>query len=189
MKKLLLLFIAVLCMSIMTAQAEGLLIKAGANFTSIESVDSKPFGYQFGLGLQTEVPDGIGLCFQPELVYKVVGFEYDKETLKRGYLEIPINVQLGLNIGNADQVRPFVFAGPYVGIGAGVFGDKVKVDELKDKLQAVEYGLGLGVGVDLWLLQVTAKYNWNFGKISKADKLPELANSPRTVEVCVGIRF
>ena len=189
MKKLVLLVISILCVGALTANAEGLVIKGGANFTQIKNVDSKPFGYQFGLGFQTEIPDGIGLCFQPEVVYKVVGFEYDKETLKRGYLEIPINVQLGLNIGNQDTVHPFVFAGPYVGIGAGIFGNKATKESLKSDLKAVEYGLGLGVGIDLWILQLTAKYNWNFGKIADTTKVPELAASPRTIEICVGLTF
>jgi len=189
MKKLSLLLVTLLCVSALTVRAEGLVIKGGANFTKLENIDSRPFGYQFGLGLQTEIPDGIGICFQPELVYKIVGFEYDSETLKRGYLEIPLNVQLGLNIGNADQVHPFVFAGPYVGLGMGIFGDKTTAAELKDSLKAVEYGLGLGVGIDLWILQLTAKYNWNFGKIVDTTQVPELSSSPRIIEICVGLSF
>ena len=189
MKKLILLFISILCVSALTVRAEGLVIKGGANFTKLENVDSKPFGYQFGLGFQTEIPDGIGLSFQPEIIYKVVGFEYDKETLKRGYLEVPLNVQLGVNIGNADTVHPFVFAGPYVGIGAGIFGNKTTAETLKNDMKALEYGLGLGVGIDLWILQLTAKYNWNFGKIADATKVPELSGTPRIIEVCVGLTF
>lgn len=189
MKKLFLLIISVLCISTLTASAEGLVIKGGANFTNIKNVESKPFGYQFGLGFQTEIPDGFGLTFQPELVYKVVGFEYDRETLKRGYLEIPINVQLGFNIGNTDKLHPFVFAGPYVGIGAGVFGNKATAESIQKDLKKVEYGLGLGVGIDLWILQLTAKYNWNFGRIADATGVPELSGTPRIIEICVGLNF
>jgi len=189
MKKLILLTISILCIGLLTAQAEGLVIKGGANFTQIKNVESKPFGYQFGVGFQTEIPDGFGLSFQPELVYKIVGFEYDKETLKRGYLEIPINVQLGVNIGNADTVHPFVFAGPYVGIGMGIFGDKTTAEQLKQDLKALEYGLGIGVGIDLWILQLTAKYNWNFGRIADATQVPQLEGTPRIIEICVGLNF
>jgi len=28
-----------------------------------------------------------------------------------------------------------------------------------------EYGLGLGLGIDIWKLQVSAKYYWNFGSL------------------------
>ena len=58
MKKLFLLIISVLCISTLTASAEGLVIKGGANFTNIKNIESKPFGYQFGLGFQSELPDG-----------------------------------------------------------------------------------------------------------------------------------
>ena len=28
------------------------------------------------------------------------------------------------------------------------------------------YGAGLGVGIQLWALQVTAQYTWNFGQLA-----------------------
>ena len=30
-------------------------------------------------------------------------------------------------------------------------------------LNRLEYGLGLGIGIDVWKLQVIGRYNWNFG--------------------------
>ena len=191
MKKIAMLFACLLCAGMLTANAEGLIVKAGANFTSIESMDSKPFAGQFGVGFQTEIPDGIGFSFQPELVYKLVGFEYDKESMKRGYIEVPLNVQLGFNIGNTDNLHPFVFAGPYIGVGAGVFGDKKAELTKDDVLSKVEYGLGVGVGIDLWILQLTAKYNWNLNTLSKASgsDFEGLREKPHIIEICVGIRF
>ena len=189
MKKLLVLIACMMFVGTMTVRAEGLVIKGGTNFTKIESTDSKPFGYHFGVGFQTEIPDGFGVTFQPELLYKIVGFEYDKETLKRGYLEVPINIQVGYNVGNNDNLRPFIFAGPYVGVGAGIFGETKTTEELKTNLKKVEYGLGIGAGIDLWIFQLTAKYNWNFGKIADAEKVPELSGSPRTIEISVGLTF
>mgnify|MGYP006916307544 FL=1 len=105
MKKLAVLLVCLLFAGSMTVQAEGLVIKAGANFTDIKSTDSRPFGWQAGLGFQTEIPDGFGVCFQPELIYKVYGVQLsDAKDIRRGYLEIPLNVQLGLNIGNNDNL-------------------------------------------------------------------------------------
>lgn len=51
MKKLALLFACLLFVGSMTAQAEGLVIKGGANFTNLKDMDSRPFGWQAGLGL------------------------------------------------------------------------------------------------------------------------------------------
>lgn len=42
-------------------------------------------------------------------------------------------------------------------------------DKLNDNLKKVEYGLGLGAGVDVWRLQLSVKYFWNFGKIYDKD--------------------
>ena len=36
---------------------------------------------------------------------------------------------------------------------------------MKDELKKVEYGLGLGAGIDVWRLQLSVKYFWNFGNI------------------------
>ena len=94
-----------------------------------------------------------------------------------------------LNFGNVDHLYPFVFAGPYVGIGMGIFGNKTTAEQLKQDLKALEYGLGIGVGIDLWILQLTAKYNWNFGRIADATKVPQLEGSPRIIEICVGLNF
>ena len=29
-----------------------------------------------------------------------------------------------------------------------------------------EYGLGAGIGVEIWKIQVIGRYNWNFGSLS-----------------------
>ena len=35
-----------------------------------------------------------------------------------------------------------------------------------DNVNRFSYGCGLGVGVQLWALQVTAQYVWNFGSLT-----------------------
>lgn len=189
MKKLAMVLVSLLLLGGLTANAEGLVVKAGANFTKIENIDSRPFGWQAGVGFQTVIPDGFGFTFQPELLYKVIGFEYDKETLKRGYIELPLNVQMGYNFGHSDHLYPFVFAGPYVGVAAGTLGGNWGTNEdVKSHLKKVEYGLGLGAGINLWILQFTAKYNWNFGAIADTKEFPDL-KAPHTIELCIGFTF
>ncbi|MDE5889797.1 MAG: hypothetical protein K2H10_02155, partial [Bacteroidales bacterium] len=34
-----------------------------------------------------------------------------------------------------------------------------------DALQRFEYGMGLGIGLDIWRFQVIGRYNWNFGSL------------------------
>ena len=33
----------------------------------------------------------------------------------------------------------------------------------------MEYGLSLGAGLEIWKLQVSAKYFWNFGSVYNSD--------------------
>jgi hypothetical protein len=39
----------------------------------------------------------------------------------------------------------------------------------------LEFGIGVGAGLNVWKLQITAKYEWNFGHVSSIDEY--LANA------------
>jgi hypothetical protein len=40
-------------------------------------------------------------------------------------------------------------------------------NQFKDAdLRRFEYGLGLGIGIDFWRMQLTGRYFWNFGSLS-----------------------
>lgn len=149
--------------------------------TSIKYADSKSVSL-YHIGVTAEIPLLGGFAIQPGLLYQVKGMSADKfnsstfsesigslET-KVGYLEVPVQVQWGLDLL---AFRPYVFAEPFVGfrLGQSTKGeaaDKIK-DNLKDNLKKVEYGLGVGAGVDVWRLQLSVKYFWNFGKIYDKD--------------------
>ena len=45
-------------------------------------------------------------------------------------------------------------------------------------ISRLEYGLGLGAGVEIWKIQVTARYNWNFGSLFDAG-----GNAPGASEI------
>lgn len=149
--------------------------------TSIKNMDSKSVSL-YHVGLTAEIPLLGGFAIQPGLLYQVKGMSADKfnsssisESLgsfetKVGYLEVPVQVQWGLDLL---AFRPYVLAEPFVGfrLGQSTKGeaaDKLK-DNLKDNLKKVEYGLGVGAGVDVWRLQLSVKYFWNFGKIYDKD--------------------
>lgn len=154
--------------------------------TSIKNMDSKSVSL-YHVGLTAEIPLLGGFAIQPGLLYQVKGVSADKfnsipiskslesfET-KVGYLEVPVQVQWGLDLL---AFRPYVFAEPFVGFRLGQStkvetGDKPNnngvADKLNDNLKKVEYGLGLGAGVDVWRLQLSVKYFWNFGKIYDKD--------------------
>ena len=145
--------------------------------TSIKNADSKSVSL-YHIGVTAEIPLLGGFAIQPGLLYQVKGMSADKfnsssisESLgsfetKVGYLEVPVQVQWGLDLL---AFRPYVFAEPFVGFRVGQNTKGEVAGKLKDDLKKVEYGLGLGAGVDVWRFQLSVKYFWNFGKIYDKD--------------------
>ena len=203
MKKIALVLAGLLFLGGVAANAQGFIIKAGYNYANVSMDKSVTVsdiirgrsGFQAGVGYQTSV--GSGFSFQPEVLFKVTRYDIADENNVAGILrvptiEVPLNVQWGPDLWVA---RPFIFAGPYFG-----FNLKPTV-EPKDKnnpvfintssLNAVEFGLGVGLGLNVFKFQIAAKYNWNFGSIAKAKEVDytTLAGKPRTFEISVGFRF
>ena len=199
MKKIAMVLASLLILGGVAANAQGVVVKGGWNYANV-SIDksvtvsdmkSGRSGWQIGVGYQTETSSGFS--FQPELVYKVTGYKLSDATdLRLGYLEVPLNVQWGPDLVVA---RPFIFAGPYVGVKLtnslkGSEGSQV-TDEVIKHLKKAEFGLGVGLGVNIFRFQIAGKYNWNFGAISDAASVDytTLAGKPRTFEISVGFRF
>ena len=132
---------------------------------------------QYHVGLTYKIDLGI-IAIQPALIYNVKGakvsefkalgdiasFDY-----KNGYLELPVQVQAGLNLGVA---RIYAIAEPFIGYAItnstqSSNGNKIDVNwnEVKNKL---EYGVGVGAGVELIKhVQISARYFWNLGNVDK----------------------
>ena len=150
-------------------------ITAGVTSSSskVKDVDSKSISL-YHAGLALEIPLGAGFAIQPEAIYQVKGMSLSNfgesttsaignsfET-KVGFVEIPVQIQWGPDLM---VFRPYGFIEPFVGYQISSGGDKT----LKSELQKVEYGMSLGAGLDIWRLQVSAKYFWNFGDVYKSD--------------------
>lgn len=138
----------------------------------IKNVDTKSVSL-YHIGLTAELPLGGGFAIQPSVLYQVKGASADNiggmsvsdlgksfET-KVGYLEVPVQIQWGPDLM---FFRPYVFAEPFVGYRIST-SNKEAAKAFKDELKKVEYGLGLGAGIEVWRLQISAKYFWNFGKV------------------------
>ena len=115
----------------------------------------------------------VGFAFQPSLVYQMKGMSLDKWTdstgkqinedfqAKVGYVELPLQLQWGPDLW---VFRPYGFVEPFAG-----YQITANKSNYSDELRKVEYGLSLGAGLDIWHLQVSAKYFWNFGSIYQSD--------------------
>ena len=180
---------AMMLVSAINADAQRLGVTAGANFTSMQNIDqSSATGYFVGGIAQFKLP--LGLSIQPSLLYSAKVSEVGStalNTLKMnvGYLELPVSVQWGPDLL---VFRPFLDVTPYVGYALHS-NIKTVVDDVdlgfdnlnnikdaamedvkkgfQNMVNDLEYGLGLGAGLEVWRFQVICRYNWNFGPLVK----------------------
>ena len=58
---------------------------------------------------------------------------------------------------------------PYIGfplsfkVKSELGEEATKLD--KEAFKTLDYGVGAGIGLDVWILQVSARYNWSLGKL------------------------
>lgn len=151
-----------------------------AGFTSSSSnaknVDAGSIG-RYHFGFAAELPIAYGFAVQPAIYYQTKGTKLsdigpDKFRLdaKAAFLEVPVQVQWGPDLV---AFRPYLFAEPFVGYGLHVKAEQtgpgvaaVQTKSFKKAGMACwEYGLGLGAGIDIWKIQFSVKYYWNFGSL------------------------
>jgi hypothetical protein len=116
---------------------------------------------------------------QPALLYNVKGTALDvnditstKLDMKTGFIELPVQLQVGIGLG--DIARIYGFAEPFIGYAisnSGTFNGTalkdLKWENIKNRL---EYGVGVGLGVELIKhVQVSVKYFWNMGNLYNED--------------------
>ena len=169
MKKVLLMS-ALLLLIGYAADAQKFGIKGGLNFTNladisenIEDTYANRTGSHIGIMYQAKIPV-IGLAIQPELLYMRTGAKNTGDGIYTDNLVLPVNLQLGLDL---IMIRPYILVAPYVtyalGKGAGF------ADAKWDDINRFNYGIGAGVGIDIWKLQIVGKYNWDMGPLTKED--------------------
>ena len=142
----------------------------GANFSTMNLKELNAgtmTQWHAGMAYRFDLP--LGFKIQPALMYNVkgakVGNDWVSNDLSIGYLEFMASCQWGPDLL---LFRPFVEVSPFLGYGInGSWGDVTDLWK-GDGINRVEYGLGLGAGIEVWRFQLTARYNWNFGRLSAA---------------------
>ena len=137
---------------------------------------------QYHAGITYKLDLGL-IAIQPSIIYNVKGVSMEglkindiptglgQMDYKTGYLEIPVQVQAGINLGLA---RVYGFVEPFVGyalsneVNSNLWLEPEQTwANVKSRL---EYGVGLGVGVELIKhVQVAVKYFWNMGDMYGKD--------------------
>ena len=170
MKRLFMMVVAALFLCGITASAQPKWgVTAGLNFNTSKftDVDVKArTGWSAGATCLVDLP--LGFSLQPSLVYHQKGANItDNISQNVGYLELPVSVQWGPDLL---IFRPFLDVTPYIGYALSS-DTKVSLPGLNfdwdswEGKKRFEYGVGIGAGVNVWRLQLIARYNWNFGSL------------------------
>lgn len=206
------LLVAAVCFN---ANAEGVLIKGGFNYTHLDltqsikdqahalAIDPGNYsGFHAGIGYQTESFGGFTL--QPEFMFlSRKGNKFgDDIAWSMNYLELPVNVQWGIDLV---ALRPFVQVSPYVGysIKNSISGSNASLtDKVSNFLKSFtndanrfSYGIGVGGGIELMRkFQITAQYVWNFGQVANASQFVNDAthisrDTAGALEISFGLMF
>ncbi|MDD2539179.1 MAG: porin family protein [Bacteroidales bacterium] len=179
MKKHLIALTLMLCMGTAALAQGSFVVKAGLNFNKMQDIKidnleqswNSQTGFHVGIGGQYRIPL-VGLSFQPEILYSRIRTDIigevgqDSYGFRMDYIDIPLNVQWGINIL---FLRPYVFAAPYIRYAVSK-GDLLEHVEWQD-LNRLDYGLSLGAGLEIWKLQVSGKYSWSFGQLAPGGSL------------------
>ena len=180
MKKYLITWVLMLGIGTAALAQGSVLVKAGLNFNKFQDIQvgelkkswEMQTGFHAGIGWQYKIPL-IGLSFQPEILYSRVrtdliggSVSQDSYGFRLDYIDVPLNVQLGINIL---FLRPYVFAAPY--IRYALFKGNMLEHVSWDNINRFDYGFSLGAGLEFWKLQISGKYNWGFGKLAKGGTL------------------
>lgn len=188
--------------------------KLGVNFstyqTKVSSGDDDTYlKYKVGpsIGAMVNVKFNDFLSLQPSLIYTKKGSATDMkktyvddvyvssidgyERIKVGYIEIPINLAFGLDLGSG-QIQLFV--GPYIAIGINgkykvdatftapdgttdtekfdfdiKFANKVKYDDMEDEklyMSSLDYGLNFGLGYQFDPILINVGYSMGLANLN-----------------------
>ena len=133
-------------------------------------------------GVALKLPLVFGLELQPQILYQVKGVSLDQVSqsglhldTKVGYVEVPVQIQWGPDLL---FFRPYVFGEPFVGYALDMELKQVESPSVlttdrnfkNSVINRLEYGLSLGAGIEIWRLQLSAKYFWNFGHLTTEDR-------------------
>ncbi|MBQ8169335.1 MAG: PorT family protein [Bacteroidales bacterium] len=195
MKRVLLLAVIMAAVLSFCVSAEGQNrwgIMGGANFSTakIENISTETLT-RFHAGLTYRVDLPLGFSIQPSLLYSVKGAAIDGQLqdvdFSVGYLELMPSVQWGPDLL---IFRPFLDVSPFIGYGLNTkVKTEINKEAFQNSLNRLEYGVGVGVGLDIWRIQIIGRYNWNFGGLIAAKEGDGLFNEQLLKEAMQGANY
>lgn len=161
-------------------------VKGGLSYSSFsafevgvlsEAVNSYT-GYNSGIAVCFNLP--LGFAIQPELLFVSKGADFTGNStlqIRNSYLELPVNLQWGLDLL---LFRPYLSITPFMGYSLSSSmkvksGSQISIDP--NYFRRVDYGVAIGGGLDVWRLQLSAKYKWSLENLAKVEKMGGITDS------------
>ena len=215
MKNLITLFVLALALVLtMTAEsfAQSFGVKAGLNLsTMLSKNDKRTFSDDFKMkpgfhiGVTAEFPIDEMFSFETGLLLSTKGYKISKEDYKQkvniNYLDIPLTGKASFDIADTKVYGLF---GPYIGMG---LSGKLKFEEIdfgethtgednidwgSDKelsdMKRLDFGITVGVGVEINSFQIGLSYNLGLANISPSTDGGSKVNN-RVLGLSVGYKF
>lgn len=186
MKRLFATVVAALALCCISASAQAKWgVTAGLNFNTskFSEIDVKAkTGWSAGATCLVDLP--LGFSIQPSLLYHQKGANITNEIAQNmGFIELPVSVQWGPDLL---VFRPFLDVTPYIGyalsneVTTSLADFKFSSWQGKERF---EYGLGIGAGINVWKLQLIARYNWNFGSLYNVEGWDDIKSELKGLSV------
>ena len=211
------LLMSLLCCITTESIAQILGVRAGLNVANI-AIDNELFDDEdlkskggFLAGLTAEFPLSDAISFETGALLSTKGYKMEYEETWAGetysgkfstnpiYIDVPLTAKLYFDLGGA---RLFGKVGPYVGIGvAGDFkyeetsGNETESESEKIEwggddadFERLDYGLLVGAGLDLGVIEAGASYGYGMANITPNGN-SDLKVQNRVFSIYVGIKF
>lgn len=210
MKKTILLATIVLVFGVRQTNAQVAFgIKGGLNISNLSAKEDgtkvKLYSKQgVHIGAMVILPVSNSVNIEPAVMYSNKGAKgddkdlninlYSNESIKINYLEVPINVSYNINLSSTDKIKPFVFAGPYLGYA---FSGKLKTgnttinlkigDSNNDDFKPLDYGANIGAGVRFSNFQISTQYGIGLANLEPGASTVKIKNG--VFGLSIGYRF
>ena len=203
MKKIILLFLLTILIPAAFSQKRPWRfgVKGGVNYIHLENYgkgyysdfDARP-GWTLGVIAEYTTGSFFNYSIAPEVIltqsYTLVDLIYVTDfPANIQTIDIPVNLRAGLRLSRI--FRPYLLGNIYVSYiynNVGEFFDLLDADNSlpHNTIRKFYYGLGAGMGFDLWKFEVEGRYRWNLNKINTDDfeSLRQMG-----LELSVGILF
>jgi hypothetical protein len=163
--------------------------------------DNMEYNEAFHLGLIVEIPITDLLLLEPGVVGSIKGFRvrYDDsidpitQRIYLAYADIPVNLKVRIPLG---LVRPYVEAGPYVGLGIygrtwETYGNDDESEEIEwgsdpGQIKRADFGINFGAGIELGRVIFGASYGLGLVDISNMEGG---SMKHRVIRFTLGVKF